>query len=192
MQLIVLFSVLSAASAGLLSDVRGSSQGIKASADTDVGNVGLDALNLKMSLPFQVNDFLVGVKCSLDSIGNKMPDAIFVSRTMNVGDGGKVSINSNFDPSSKKIDLSTVYTVDNGFTFSADLDSESVIKKVGASTSRELNGVDVVLSAAHSLAKRTTDLMARFKRDATTLSLKMNTADISDININDIKFLEKK
>lgn len=62
---------------------------------------GLDALNINMICPFQVQDYLLGFRMKLDGSLKKAPESLFIKKSVDlenyIAGAGSVSIDTDYD-----------------------------------------------------------------------------------------------
>jgi len=125
----------------------------KFSASIDEQQTGVDGLNFDISVPFKVNDYVIGFRSKVNDALNFPIRSLFAKKSFDVADG-VLSTNFDLDMDTRNLGLSTDWTAD-GMTIGGDFDVANKLKKVSISKILDvLEGRKVAITGSYDLLKK--------------------------------------
>lgn len=153
------------------------SKSISASVkDTSVN--GLEGLNINWEAPFKLDDYIVGFRYALGNI-KKAPESLFAKRSYDtplLEGSATVDVDYNLDSKVFAVESRWISKKDD-FEVSAKGDSKDKITSIGAATSQNVEGKDVILTSTYDLIKKKLLGSAKVTVDDTTVKIQYDTVD---------------
>lgn len=160
-QLLVLFAVIALA-------LSGSPTSSKVSAGIKDQATGVEGLNLKIDVPFNVKDYVLGIRYAVKEtfLGDGALDSLFAKKSFDVGDGS-ATINTNFAVSDKTVSVDCDWGVDQSLQFSLSGNSIDKVTSVGFSKMLDvLEDKKMKYAASYDLLKKKFDTCTTLTTDS--------------------------
>jgi len=169
---IVLFSVLACVLGGAPSS-KSVSAAVK---DTSVN--GLEGLNINWEAPFNFDKYVVGFRYHLGNL-KKVPESLFAKRSIETtGVEGTATVDADYNINSKVISADAKWVAKGrDLEARAKANSEDRVTEIGLSTSQDVEGKKVLLSADYNLQKKKLAGSAKVTIDDTTAEVKYDNVD---------------
>jgi len=150
------------------------SKTVSVSTDTTVN--GLDGLNLKLAVPFKVDDYVVGFRYKLAQM-KKVPESLFAKRSLDIADG-TATVDADYELGGKTLNIAAKWVSDKlGLSMHAEGNTKDKLTEIGASTKQEINGKKITLTGDYDLVNKKLDTTASLNLQDTTAEINYNNVD---------------
>ena len=144
--------------------------------DTSVN--GLEGLNINWEAPFNFDKYVVGFRYHLGNL-KKVPESLFAKRSIETtGVEGVATVDADYNINSKVISADAKWVAKGrDLEARAKANSEDRVTEIGLSTSQDVEGKKVLLSADYNLQKKKLAGSAKVTIDDTTAEVKYDNVD---------------
>jgi len=134
---------------------------------------GIEGLNLHLTVPYKFQDYLVGVKHTLNSDLRRLPDSLFVKKSFDTPLDGSVALDASVSIGDKTIHLDSEWSSKkHGVTALVRADSQDFLKKVKLTKEQSLpNGLKGSVTGAYCVGKNTFCGTASVSNGATSVTV---------------------
>jgi len=143
--------------------------------DTSIN--GVEGLNIKWSVPFEIQNYKLGFKYSLGDL-KKVPDSLFAKRSFETSGDGVATVDAEYNLGEKSLNVDTDWVSDKlGLTLKAAGNTRDHLTKVFASTTQTLQGTKVTVGGEYDRLANKIDVTTTAALDDLTAEIKYDTKD---------------
>jgi len=169
LNILVLFAVLAAVSAGTPSSTK-----VSASVKDTAVN-GIEGLNVNIAAPFKFNDYVVGFKYVLGDL-SRAPESLFAKRSFDTVSDGSLTVDADYNLENKVLSVASQWNSDSlGLRVGANVDSADRVTEVSFGKDSKINDNKLSLQGAYDLLKKKFSAQSTLNVDQTTVNVKYDT-----------------
>lgn len=143
----------------------------------DANVEGLEGLNLKINVPFKVEDYTVGVRHTFGNSLKSGPEAVFVKRTFDTSQGS-VAVDVEYETANNVFNVATKWVSDKlHLTLGLEGSSNDKIKSVEIANSEDVKGSKVDTKLTYDVLSRKISGESSVERDDTRVKLTYDTEE---------------